>query len=158
MILLLTGEDDFNALASVMLQGNVDGPVYRLRPERPSHGVVAPYTGGETLFGAELTRSAVIRRHQGGARVAAWPESDPLPTASDVLFVIRADGRLVPVTDQTTPEHQDGDIAVLLKPRGPHSRPTAAAVPSQAQAAESAAPPAPVVGSPDAGPGQERTR
>ena len=26
MVLLLTSEDDFNALASMMLQGNVDGP------------------------------------------------------------------------------------------------------------------------------------
>ena len=58
MVLLLTGEDDFNALASAMLRGNVDGPVYRLRPGLPSHGVVAPYTGAEALFGAELTRPA----------------------------------------------------------------------------------------------------
>jgi hypothetical protein len=45
MVLLLTSEDDFNALASTMLQGNVDGSVHRLRPRLPSHGVVAPYTG-----------------------------------------------------------------------------------------------------------------
>jgi len=117
MILLLTGEDDFNALASVMLQGNVDGPVYRLRPELPSHGVVAPYTGAETLFSAELTRPAVIRRYQGGARVVARPGIGALPAGSDVLFVIRADGRLVPVTDHTRPAPQDGDRAVCLDPR-----------------------------------------
>jgi NhaP-type Na+/H+ or K+/H+ antiporter len=165
MVLLLTSEDDFNALASVMLQGNVDGPVYRLRPELPSHGVVAPYTGGETLFGEELTRPAVLRRSQGGARVAARPAARALPAGSDVLFVIRADGRLVPVTDQTAPEHQDGDVAVLLEPRpaaaGAEPRPTAAgtaALPPQAQAAAPAAPSAPVVGSPDTGTEQERTR
>jgi len=123
MVLLLTSEDDFNALASTILRGNVEGPVYRLRPRLPSHGVVAPYTGGEALFGPELTRPAVIRRHLDGARIAARPGLDPLPAASEVLFLIRADGRLVPVTEHTTPARQDGDTAVFLDPQ---SRPTAA--------------------------------
>ena len=156
MVLLLTGEDDFNALASVMLSGNVDGPVYRLRPELPSHGVVAPYTGGETLFGSELTRPAVIRRSQGGARVAARPASHPLPAGSDVLFVIGADGRLVPVTDHAMPERRADDTVVFLEPSSveptsaepwltaagaspvpPHPA-AAATVPPQAPAAEPA--------------------
>lgn len=181
MVLLLTGEDDFNALASVMLQGNVDGPVYRLRPERPSHGVVAPYTGGETLFGAELTRPTVIRRSDGGARVAARPGSHPLPAASDVLFVIRADGRLVPVTDHATPERRGDDTVVFLEPHFVEPRPTAAGgarvpshsaatatVPPQAPAAEPATPRVPLTAptaspttapsSPDTGTDQERTR
>lgn len=116
MVLLLTSEDDFNALASTILQGNVGGSVYRLRPRLPSHGVVAPYTGGETLFGADLTRPAVIQRYQGGAHISAKRECDPLPAASEVLFVIRADGRLVPVTENVMPAHRDGDTTVLLGP------------------------------------------
>jgi hypothetical protein len=106
-----------------MLPGNVDGPVYRLRPELPSHGVVAPYTGGETLFGAELTRPAVIRRYQDGARIAVRPGRDPLPAASEALFLIRADGRLAPVTEHTTPAPEDGDTIVFLDPK---PQPTAA--------------------------------
>jgi NhaP-type Na+/H+ or K+/H+ antiporter len=117
MVLLLTSEDDFNALASTILGGNVEGPVYRLRPRLPSHGVVAPYTGGEALFGSELTRPAVIGRYRDGARIAARPGRDPLPAASEVLFLIRADGRLVPVTEHTTPAPQDGDTAVFLDPK-----------------------------------------
>ena len=117
MVLLLTSEDDFNALASTMLQGSADGPVYRLRPRLPSHGVVAPYTGGETLFGAELTRPAVIRRHQDGARIVARPGRDPAPAGSDLLFVIRADGLLVPVTEHTRPAYRDEDTTVLLEPQ-----------------------------------------
>jgi NhaP-type Na+/H+ or K+/H+ antiporter len=117
MVLLLTSEDDFNALASTMLVGNIEGSVHRLRPPLPSHGVVAPYTGGETLFGAELTRPAVIRRYQDGARIAVRPERDPVPAGSQVLFVIRADGQLVPVTEHAPPASQDGDIAVLLEPQ-----------------------------------------
>ena len=85
LVLLLTSEDDFNALASTCCRATSTGPVYRLRPALPSHGVVAPYTGGETLFGAELTRPAVIRRYQDGARVAARPgpiRCPPGPTCS----------------------------------------------------------------------------
>ncbi|MGD0701042.1 MAG: hypothetical protein ABSA02_14285 [Trebonia sp.] len=115
MVLSLTSEDDFNALASMMLAGNVEGSVHRLRPCLPGHGVVAPYTGGETLFGAELTRPAVIRRYRDGARIAVRTGRDPAPAGSEVLFVIRSDGQLVPVTEHSTPAHQDKDITVLLE-------------------------------------------
>lgn len=117
MVLLLTSEDDFNALASTMLQGNVDGSVHRLRPRPPSHGVVAPYTGGETLFSADLTRPAVIQRSQGGAHVSARPGRDPAIAGSEMLFVIQADGQLVPVTEHATPAHRGEDTIVLLEPR-----------------------------------------
>jgi hypothetical protein len=39
-VLLLTGEDDFNALACTVLDGNPDTSVYRLAPRHPTHGVV----------------------------------------------------------------------------------------------------------------------
>ena len=45
-VLLLTDEDDFNALASVLLANYVDGRVYRLAPPQHSHGVVAPSPAG----------------------------------------------------------------------------------------------------------------
>jgi len=114
MVLLLTSEDDFNALASTILRDNVDGPVYRLRPRQPGHGVVAPFTGGEALFGAELTGDAVIQRYRSGARIMSRRGCDPLPAAAEVLFVIRADGRLAPVTDKSRPAHQDEDTEVVL--------------------------------------------
>jgi NhaP-type Na+/H+ or K+/H+ antiporter len=166
MVLLLTDEDDFNALASAILRDNVDGPVYRLRPRLPGHGVVAPYTGGEALFGPELTRPAVIGRYQDGARVASRPGRDPLPAGSDVLFLIRADGQLAPVTDHATPAPQNGDTTVFLGPRptaasaatAARSPAVTATVPAQAPAEEPATPAAPVAGSPDTGTGQERTR
>src|SRR5215468_10215144 len=47
---LLTGEDDFNALAATILAGNDETTVYRLAPRHPSHGVIAPFTGGQTIF------------------------------------------------------------------------------------------------------------
>ena len=136
MVLLLTGEADFDALASTMLRGNVDGPVYRLRPPSPGHGVVAPYTGGKTLFGAELTGPVVARRYADGAHIAAWRGADPAPAASEVLFVIRADGRLVPVTGQRPPAYEDGDTTVFLVPR----QPAAGSVPVQGRPAGQRAP------------------
>jgi NhaP-type Na+/H+ or K+/H+ antiporter len=45
-VLLLTGEDDFNALGSTVLQGSVEGSIYRLGARQPGHGVVAPTPAG----------------------------------------------------------------------------------------------------------------
>ena len=114
-VLLLTNEDDFNALASAVLAGSVEGPVYRLGPRLPSHGVVAPYTGGQILFGAGLTRYDVGRRYDSGARITSRPAGGGLPAGTDLLFLVRADGNLMPVTTASTPELQSGDTMIVLE-------------------------------------------
>jgi NhaP-type Na+/H+ or K+/H+ antiporter len=122
-VLLLTDEDDFNALAAVLLPTSVDGRVYRLAPQRPSHGVVAPYTGGEILFSKDLTRLAVSDRYAGGARITAQ-RADGAPTAGhgtpsagqDLLFLVRTDGHLAAVTQDDTPVPRPGDTMVSLGP------------------------------------------
>ena len=115
-VLLLTDEDDFNALASVLLAGNVNGRVYRLAPPLRSHGVVAPYTAGEILFGDGLTRGAVSGRYHDGARIAAQPANGVLPAGHDLLFLVRADGQLAAVTHTGTPAPEAGDTTVSLGP------------------------------------------
>jgi hypothetical protein len=115
-LLLLTSEDDFNALGSIVLQGSLEGPVYRLGARLPSHGVVAPYTGGEILFAPQLTRYEVGRRYSDGARICTQAASDGIPAGGDLLFLVRADGRLDPVTQVGPPEPQAGDTMVLLGP------------------------------------------
>jgi hypothetical protein len=115
-VLLLTDEDDFNALAAAALAGSVDGPVYRLGARLPSHGVVAPYTGGETLFAASLTRYEVGRRHDAGGTISTWPANGGIPAGSDLLFLVRADGTLAPVTRNSIPAAENGDTLVLLGP------------------------------------------
>jgi NhaP-type Na+/H+ or K+/H+ antiporter len=117
-VLLLTGEDDFNALGSTVLQGCVEGPVYRLAARLPSHGVVAPYTGGEILFDPRLTRYEVGRRYAGGARIRTQPADGGAPADGTLLFLVRADGRLAPVTSNGPPQPQPGDTMVLLGPDG----------------------------------------
>ena len=111
-VLLLTDEDDFNALASVLLADCVDGGVYRLAPPQRSQGVVAPYTGGEILFGDGMTRPAVSGRYHDGARITAQHADGALPAGHDVLFLVRADGRLTAVTQTDTPVPQAGDTIV----------------------------------------------
>ena len=114
-VLLLTSEDDFNALAAAVLAGSVEGAVYRVGPQLPGHGVVAPYTGGEILFGAELTRHEVGQRYAGGARVVNRPGDDGIPPGMELLFLVRADGKLMPVTRAGVPVPQPGGTMVLLE-------------------------------------------
>jgi NhaP-type Na+/H+ or K+/H+ antiporter len=119
-VLLLTGEDDFNALASITLQANLDGPVYRVPAPHDSHGVVAPYTGAEVLFGGPLTGVAIDHRHHQGAGIVVRPaESGAVPNGYDLLFVVRADGQLVAVTKHQRPAAERGDTLVLLGPATP---------------------------------------
>lgn len=115
-VFLLTDDDDFNALASVLVEDNVEGPVYRVGPPHESHGVVAPYTGGAILFGGALVRHVLAARYEQGARFRVQPASDPLPPGHETLFVISADGRLVPVDETQTVTPQEGDRIVLLGP------------------------------------------
>jgi hypothetical protein len=115
-VLLLTEEDDFNALASVLLAECVDGHVYRLAPPRRSHGVVAPYTAGEILFGQAMTRPAITGRYQGGARIVTSSAGGALPAGQELLFLVRADGQLAAVTQTDTPTPLPGDTIVSLAP------------------------------------------
>lgn len=65
-ILLLTGEDHFNALAAATVAGYSDRPVYRVAP---SPDAVATNIPGDTLFAPALTRENVSTRHNSGARI-----------------------------------------------------------------------------------------
>lgn len=117
-VYFLTDEDDFNALATTILRGGAEGPVHRVGAATRSHGVVAPYLGGEILFGTELTGRVLSRRHREGAAVIAQPADDAAPTGSDLLFVVRHGDRLVAVTEGSTPLPEPGDTLVLLTPAG----------------------------------------
>ncbi|MGZ4535310.1 MAG: cation:proton antiporter [Nocardioidaceae bacterium] len=111
-VLLLSDEDDFNALASVVLDGTVDERVYRLNP--PAEGAVAPYIGTERLFGNGLTGAEIARRCNAGAGFRVQPGEREVAAGDDLLFLVRAEGRLVPVVEGQVPAPEDGDVAVLL--------------------------------------------
>jgi hypothetical protein len=131
-VLLLTEEDDFNALAAVALEGTLDHGVCRVAAPSQDVGVVAPFTRGELLFGDPLTGVEIARRHHEGAEIIARAFDEHLPEGAEPLFVLHADGRLDPVTAATTPEAQNGDTLVLL---GPVPQRQAGAAPTRASTA-----------------------
>jgi len=117
-IYLLTGEDDFNALGSVVLSGSVEGTTtYRLGARSHDHPVVAPYLGGEVVFGPGLSRADIAERFSAGSRLAILPADGRSPAGGgDLLFLVRANGVLEPVTWTGAPELRAGDTMILLGP------------------------------------------
>jgi hypothetical protein len=115
-VLLLTGEDDFNALAAAIFTGSAQATIYRLAPSQPGHGVVAPFTSGQAIFAPGLTRDAIALRHDSGARITAQPADGPIPAGTDLLFLISPDGTLTPATPSHTPDPESGGMLILLSP------------------------------------------
>ncbi|MGW5271753.1 cation:proton antiporter [Streptomyces sp. NPDC004044] len=115
-VFFLTAEDDFNALAATILRGSVGKCVHRVGSPRESVGVVAPFIGGEVLFDTELTGVALTRRYEDGASIVTRPADQAAPAGWDMLFLVRGDGRLDPVTEANRPLPGPGDVAVLLAP------------------------------------------
>ncbi|WP_027344598.1 cation:proton antiporter [Hamadaea tsunoensis] len=105
-VLLLTDEDDFNNLAAVLLRSAVHGPVHRLAPARD--GVPVAPDDAPLLFGPGLTRDAITRRYAEGHRIAAGAAE------GELLFRVRRDGSLDPVTRDRVPEALPGDTAIVL--------------------------------------------
>ena len=113
-VLLLTDEDDYNALAATIVAGNSDIPVYRVAPSQS--GVVSSTTAGEALFTPILTHPALTARHAAGATFTTQASDGGTPQASDLLFRVNSDGTLIPVTPSSPPNPQPGDTLVLLGP------------------------------------------
>jgi NhaP-type Na+/H+ or K+/H+ antiporter len=115
-VLLLTAEDDFNTLAAAILTGNAETAIYRVAPARSIHGVVAPFTGGHTIFASTLTRDVIAARHNSGARITTQPAEIAVPSGADLLFLISSDGTLIPASDPASPNPSSDDTLVLLGP------------------------------------------
>lgn len=113
-VLLMTAQDDFNALAAVTLREGFDGEIYRIAPSGRDLGVVAPFADDDILFGAPLTGAEISRRHRLGAQIVARPASASEPDDGEPLFVVRADGRLLAVSGAGRPTPEAGDTVVLL--------------------------------------------
>jgi NhaP-type Na+/H+ or K+/H+ antiporter len=113
-VLLLTSEDDYNAMAATTLAGNSDTPVYRLPPRHSS--AVASHIAGDTLFTPTLTHPALAARHTAGAHITTQPSDGEIPQTADLLFRVNPNGTLIPVTLSLSPDPQPGDTLVLLGP------------------------------------------
>lgn len=157
VILLFTDEDDFNALAATVLAGNEQATVYRLAPRQPSHGVVAPYSGAETVFAPTLTRYDIAQRHGAGARTVTMPANGSVPPGADLLFLVGPDGSLRPATTARQLSPQADDTLVLLTSHDRNAGQSAAAtIPSSGRCPPDPARP-PWRSRPDGIPGNERS-
>ena len=114
MILLLTDEDRFNALVARILAGGEGGPVYRLGSAADVGAGSPAYAGGEVLFGPHLTRERLLRRLHSGSDLIAGDIDAPVGLGDELLFRIRTDGRLSPVTMTSEPPSEPGDRTILL--------------------------------------------
>jgi hypothetical protein len=115
-IFLLTEENGFNGVAATLLQGGTAGPVYRVGSPGDALGVTAAYAGGEVLFGTGLSRDFVLRQYGAGARITRGPADGAVPAGYELLFRVRADGQLAPVTAGGAPEGRPGDRTIVLGP------------------------------------------
>jgi Sodium/hydrogen exchanger family len=100
------------AVAVILYDAGLSLDLRKLR----GHGVVAPYTGGEVLFDPRLTRYEVGRQYAAGARIRTRPANGTAPADDSLLFLVRADGRLAPVTANGPPRSEPGDTMVLFCP------------------------------------------
>lgn len=121
--LLVTANDDFNALAAFELRQELGNDhVYRLAPGSDLLDLVPRYAEGRILFGRGLTFDELTRRFSGGATLVAAPAGTRMPPAtapSDTptpLFVIAPTGALTVVTDGARVEPVDGDRVISLVP------------------------------------------
>jgi NhaP-type Na+/H+ or K+/H+ antiporter len=121
--LLLTGSDDFNALAAAQLGLELGhGRVFRVAPDVDAMDLLAP-PGEEGILGdAALTSAELARRLEAGtgfeqARVDGDGRVD---AAVAPLFVVTAAGRLRVASARAVPSASPGDTVIALRasPRG----------------------------------------
>jgi NhaP-type Na+/H+ or K+/H+ antiporter len=119
--LLLTGSDNFNALAAFELRQELGHDhVFRLAHETALLDLEPSYAEGRELFGKELTFSELTRRFDAGAGVVVRRSGDAA-TANGapsglrtLMFVISPAGQLQVVTEGAEPSPSDDDTTIWL--------------------------------------------
>jgi len=118
--LLMTTNDDFNALAAVALRTELGhGRVYRVAPDIEEMDLLAPPDEPGILGAEGLTSAELRRRFANGARLveASVDGRSPRAGRSDgelALFVVTAGGALHVVTDREEPPTRAGDTVIVL--------------------------------------------
>jgi hypothetical protein len=113
--LLLTGNDDFNALAALALRTELGhGRVYRAAPDLDETDLLAP-AGEQGILGTdELTSSELGRRFAAGARLVEGPVNGGVSDGAVALFVVTADGDLRVASAGKSPPVKAGDRVIAL--------------------------------------------
>jgi hypothetical protein len=113
--LLLTGSDDFNALAALALRTELGhGRVYRAAPDLDETDLFAP-AGEQGILGTDLLTSPELgRRFAAGARVVEGPVNGGMRDGDVALFVVTADGDLRVASAGKPPPVKVGDRVIAL--------------------------------------------
>ena len=113
--LLLTGNDDFNALAALALRTELGhGRVYRVAPDLDETDLLAP-AGEKGILGTDMLTSADLgRRFAAGARLAESPVNGGASDGDVALFVVSADGDLRVASPGKSPPVKAGDRVIAL--------------------------------------------
>ncbi len=117
--LLMSPNDDFNALAAAELRGDLGhGHVYRFAPDPDGPALLAPAAEVDILGRGELTLAELDRRLADGGRFEQRTVEDTdgleLGRAGIPLFVIGSKGNLHGVTDGGRPTAHPGDRVIEL--------------------------------------------
>jgi NhaP-type Na+/H+ or K+/H+ antiporter len=117
--LLLTGNDDFNALAAVALRTELGhGRVYRAAPDADETDLLAP-AGEQGILGTDpLTSAELGRRFEAGARLVEGPLNGRASDGGVALFVVTADGDLRVASSGRPPPVKAGDRVIALVEAG----------------------------------------
>jgi hypothetical protein len=122
--LLLTANDDFNALAAIALRTELGhGRVYRVAPDIEEMDLLAPPDEPGILGAESLTSAELERRFANGARLVEASVEGRSPRAARpngelALFVVTAGGALHVVTDREEPPTRAGDTVIVLADEG----------------------------------------
>jgi hypothetical protein len=113
--LLLTGNDDFNALAGLALRTELGhGRVYRAAPDFDETDLLAPADEQGILGTDTLTSAELGRRFAAGARIVEGPVGNGASDGEVALFVVTADGDLRVASGGKPPPVKAGDRLIRL--------------------------------------------
>jgi NhaP-type Na+/H+ or K+/H+ antiporter len=118
--LLLTGNDDFNALAAVALRTELGhGRVFRVAPDVEATDLLAPASEEGILGDEALTSAELRRRFATGARLVPHAvdgnsRSRPGRDGQVALFVVTASGALQVAAAGRAPRAEAGDTVIAL--------------------------------------------
>jgi hypothetical protein len=112
---VLTGNDDFNALAALALRTELGhGRVYRAAHDHDETDLFAP-AGEQGILGTDMLTSAELgRRFAAGGRLVEGPVNGGVSDGTVALFVVSADGDLRVASAGKSPPVKTGDRVIAL--------------------------------------------
>lgn len=114
--LMLTGNDDFNALAAAELRDDLGRDhVFRLAPDAASGALARPPDESDVLGAASLTWAEVRRRQEAGGRLVEAGSRAAVRGSATPLFLVTRAGGLKVVTRRHPPRVAPGDRLIAME-------------------------------------------